>query len=392
MFLLFIFCKGVWDGRKSKQKLERRLFENYGKMPEREYKLERFARLDSYFRKHPSSGQIDDITWNDLGMDEIFKRMNHTLSSTGEEYLYHTLRTPKQSAQELEHLEGLVTYFDQNPRERVDVQLLLHRLGTTGNYSLYDYLEYLGDLGRRSNQRHLAVDLLIVFFVFVCFFRFSLGILGVACLMAYHIATYYKEKGEIDPYVVSFAYILRLIRVCGDLVKLPIPVCQEEWKRIRLHKDKLASLQNGAFWMLSSGTVSMSSNPLEILMDYVRMVFHLDIIVFNRMLSYLNKHLDDVDALVGEIGGVETAICIGAYRASIKEDDGWCVPRFNSQNRIVLEDGYHPLIENAVKNSIRTSKSVLLTGSNASGKSTFLKTVAINAILAQTIHTCTAGA
>ena len=31
---------------------------------------------------------------------------------------------------------------------------------------------------------------------------------------------------------------------------------------------------------------------------------------------------------------------------------------------------------------------MLLTGSNASGKSTFLKMVALNAILAQTIHTC----
>ena len=37
-----------------------------------------------------------------------------------------------------------------------------------------------------------------------------------------------------------------------------------------------------------------------------------------------------------------------------------------------------------------TDRGVLLTGSNASGKSTFLKTVAINAILAQTIHTCLA--
>lgn len=34
--------------------------------------------------------------------------------------------------------------------------------------------------------------------------------------------------------------------------------------------------------------------------------------------------------------------------------------------------------------------SILLTGSNASGKSTFLKTVALNLIIAQTICTCTA--
>lgn len=54
------------------------------------------------------------------------------------------------------------------------------------------------------------------------------------------------------------------------------------------------------------------------------------------------------------------------------------------------ENIYHPLLQNPVKNSILTERGVLITGSNASGKSTFLKTVAINAILAQTIHTCMA--
>ena len=37
-----------------------------------------------------------------------------------------------------------------------------------------------------------------------------------------------------------------------------------------------------------------------------------------------------------------------------------------------------------------TQRGALLTGSNASGKSTFLKTVAINALMAQTVHTCPA--
>ena len=50
---------------------------------------------------------------------------------------------------------------------------------------------------------------------------------------------------------------------------------------------------------------------------------------------------------------------------------------------------FHPLIKEPVVNSITTSKHVLITGSNASGKSTFLKTIAINALLSQTIYTST---
>lgn len=54
-----------------------------------------------------------------------------------------------------------------------------------------------------------------------------------------------------------------------------------------------------------------------------------------------------------------------------------------------VEDLYHPLLTEAVANSFQVSGGTLVTGSNASGKSTFLKNVAMNSILAQTLGTCT---
>ena len=48
---------------------------------------------------------------------------------------------------------------------------------------------------------------------------------------------------------------------------------------------------------------------------------------------------------------------------------------------------YHPLINSPIPNSITEDKCTLLTGSNASGKSTFIKSLAINQILSQTIYT-----
>lgn len=47
----------------------------------------------------------------------------------------------------------------------------------------------------------------------------------------------------------------------------------------------------------------------------------------------------------------------------------------------------HPLLSGGVSNSASIERSMLITGSNASGKSTFLRTLAINQILAQTIFT-----
>ncbi len=393
LFLVFIFMKGAFDARKNRKNFEQKLFQDYGKLPEKEYKLERFARINSYYLNHPQEGQIDDITWNDLDMDEIFRQMNHSYSSTGEEYLYYILRTPQTDPDKLLHLEEMVQFFDENARRRVDVELLMDQLGTTGNYSLYDYLRYLGDLGKRSNMKHIAAILGIAVLIVLCFFLPSVGIVGIVSLLCYNIVTYYKEKSVIEPYIVSFAYIMRLLHVCDTLVRLPIPPCEKEWERIKKHKARLSSMRSGSFWALSGGGISSTGNPLEILIDYVKMVFHVDIIVFNRMLSELNKHLEDIDVLIGEVGYVEASICIAAYRSSIEHALGneWCIPDFVPECRIRLEEGYHPLIQKPVKNSISTDRGVLLTGSNASGKSTFLKTMALNAILAQTIHTCLAG-
>jgi DNA mismatch repair ATPase MutS len=47
----------------------------------------------------------------------------------------------------------------------------------------------------------------------------------------------------------------------------------------------------------------------------------------------------------------------------------------------------HPALDAAVPNDLGLTGSLLITGSNASGKSTFLRTVGVNALLAQSLHT-----
>ena len=63
------------------------------------------------------SFSIDDITWNDLEMDDVFMCMNHTYSSLGEEYLYKMLRKPVFDEKVLAEREKLISYF-QNPQNR----------------------------------------------------------------------------------------------------------------------------------------------------------------------------------------------------------------------------------------------------------------------------------
>ena len=183
-------------------------------------------------------------------------------------------------------------------------------------------------------------------------------------------------QGELDR-VVALAEDQRFIR--------------QELERISTHKKRLQAMRRNSFWVMSASAGrggNASGDIVGVLMDYVRMVFHVDLIKFNRMLKFLRDHVEDVDALIGTLGYLETTAAVWIFRQSL--NNGWCVPEFAEGERISLKEGYHPLLHEPVKNSITAERGVLLTGSNASGKSTFLKTVAVNAVLAQTVHTCAA--
>jgi energy-coupling factor transporter ATP-binding protein EcfA2 len=394
-FVLVIFVSESVRTKREEKRFIDTLYHDYGKLSEKEYALERFARMGSFFDRHQRKGQLDDITWNDLGMDELFKRMNYTLSASGEEYLYYTLRTLKQEEGELARLEEAVRFFGEHPETRVRVQLAANRLGHTGKFSLYDYLDNLDLLGERSSRKHLLMDLLFLPLIGLLWVNFSLAILGIVGLIIYNILSYFKEKGEIDPYIASFSYIMRLMRCCEELGKLDLPVCWEEWARMRQARKQMQGMARNSYWVISPFRGNSSGDILALVLDYVRMVFHADLIKFDSMLNTVRGHIGDVDAMIETVGYVETVIAIWIFRESLGEEGadgnrGWCTPDFPAEGGLSLEEGYHPMLKAPVKNGIAARKGVLLTGSNASGKSTFLKMVALNAILAQTIHTCAA--
>lgn len=387
LFILLLLGKGIYDERAQRRRLRYRLEHEYGAPPKKEYGAERYASISGYYRRHPREGQIDDITWNDLGMDEVFRRLNGTCSSAGEEILYDTLRSPRFSEEELAHRESLIRFFEENKEERLRLQLLFCSLGYTGRFSLFDYLEHLDILGKRSNKKHWLLNALYIPCIACCVLRPSTGVLCLVGLMLYCILTYFKEKNEIDAYITCFSYVMKLLAATEKMAECRQEALKEEIDTLCMHRRRLGRFRRGAFWLMSANRMSGSGNPLDIFLDYARMVFHIDLMKFNSMLEQVRLHTEDVEALFRTVGILETAIAVGAYRKSL--EGAYCIPVFCGKGRAMLhgEGLYHPLIEKPVKNSIHAQKGILLTGSNASGKSTFLKTVALNAIFAQTIHT-----
>lgn len=389
--IAIVFAIQSYRSSKEKQrKLDKYIDKNYGNIPEREYSEEELKRIASLYEnfKESYSENIDDITWNDLNMDEVFFNINNTYSSMGEEYLYMLLRTPREK-DELEEFNKMVSGFEKDEENTKEIQKLFCRVGRSKKISFFDFIHRLGDLGRRSNLIHYIQIVAFIASTIFLIVNPPVGVVFFIVVLAYNVITYYSQKSVIENYFVCFKYLIGMNAASKKLESLLSEDFAEYKNNIKQINKNLQSMQKGLF-LISDG---MSGSITEIIMDYLRMIFHLDIIKFNSMLNTTNAHIEDIDNLYLCMGRIEAAIAVASYKKYLKNHYGYLANPdidYAQDKHINFNDIYHPLISNPVSNSIFEKRGVLLTGSNASGKSTFLKTVAINVILSRTIYIATA--
>lgn len=386
--LALLFLNGIYREKRYWQGVRERLKRQYGEEPDKNWSKEQYEGIGTYHEAHKGDFCVDDITWNDLDMDSVFLRLDYTQSKTGAEYLYHTLRSPERSIQVLQKREAKIHYYRECEEERLLLQLAFARIGAMENYSLYEYLKRLESLEETGNAKHYACAALVFFTGALTLLWPGIGALLFLGTLCYNIFSYFGEKSRIEPYFNSLAYIMCLLENTQELQKKKLPGILEELEELDGICKSMRGFQRGAFWVLNK---SGGAEPAGLLLDYIRMIFHLDFICFWRMRRFAVQNQKAIDRMLAIWGEMELAVNIGMVRASF-EKAGFCIPEFAAKKQFCMEGGYYPLLPKAVRNSIDAEKGILLTGSNASGKSTFLKTCAVNVLLAQTIHTCTASA
>ena len=118
-----------------RSKLKKRLAAAWGKAPDAHY----FAgdldliRIYADYRAETEgdSFQLDDISWNDLDMDRVFRRLNPRRSTSGEQYLYYMLRSPALDRTEWDARKQLIDLAAADPKRRLRMELILAKLGCT---------------------------------------------------------------------------------------------------------------------------------------------------------------------------------------------------------------------------------------------------------------------
>ena len=396
LFALFLFGV-IWFIVTNESRVKKRLLERirseWGNPPERTYESEELQSIrEAYMnreKKHPSDSVIDNITWNDLDMDRVFAAINATQSSSGDEAVYHALRTPCTDTVVLERRDRAAEFFRSNGEVREKMQLHLSRIGRPKRYSVTSYL----DLFMEFHTDPVIVHIIPLIFLVICIVIIPFNVItGILCLLGvlfYNVFNYYRIKGKVEPYFVCVNYIVNMVRFSEKICKefKDYPELKDYIDRLEAAAGSLRPILKES-WFVSANAGGISDNPAQLVYEYVNMVTHLDLIAFGSILKKIQFRTDDVSAMNETLGDLELCIAIASLRERIPL---WVRPEFDTEpgKKAFFEgiDLYHPLLKEPVANSITEDRCVLLTGSNASGKSTFLKTTAINAILAQTVYT-----
>ena len=331
---------------------------------------------------------IDTRTWEDLDLDAVFAALDHTQSSIGQQVLYHRLRTAP-AAPHLEAFDALATLFQKEVATREAAQSALARLRNPAGYDLW----WLAQPGSIVNERWTVLFPIVGAGMLV---TLILGLVwhGVLLLLLVGAAINLPLRafiaGRIGGVIGSFRQLGPLLAAADVLVPLvrglgPPPVATLPDDLARLGK-----LRTVAGWVARDP--SAAGELASAMFELLNTLFQLDANALYFGARELAANGDALLRVVGAVGEIDAALSVASVRSATPF---WTRPQFGPPGTAVDIVGLrHPLVEDAVPNSVRLDalRGMLITGSNMSGKSTFVRAVGVNVVLAQTICTAFASA
>ena len=319
----------------------------------------------------PTDSQVDGQTWHDLDLYRVFDQLNYTQSSIGAEALYQKMRLikfqPEASLQELED------FFDHHPDLRLKVQVVMNQLGKK-NHNMARSI--VANPGKQDSKIYLSLYIFLACLpVFSLFFLPFFKIQAMMVLVA--SATFniifssirnWSNKMRLD----RVSYLVRIFASTEKLSHLAIP--KQEALKQAVKPFKKTKVISG---ILQSPT---GSSDMEIILIYLNFLFLIPQIAQVYIYQQVRIHQKEAQEAINLLGELEVAISLLRHKRDVELV---CHPYFKKEGGIKGKGIYHPLLTDPVANDVRFEKNMVISGDNASGKSTYLKMVAINCILAQ---------
>lgn len=330
--------------------------------------------------------RLDERTASDLDLDDLFRRLDRTAGTAGQQWLYSRLRRPLADAAPLEAFDALVSDLG-SPRARPDaVRRVLGRLRGTNAYLLPFLL--FGELPERPAAYALAPLLTLAAAGALVASLFSGGALLVLVgICAVNIVVRLAYRRRIASFLHALPALRVLVRAGVTLSKPDAGLPEGPRSHLAAIAGPLRPLLRTTSWLVFE--TEQADGTSRLLYDYGNLVLLLDVDAFLFSLALLRTRRAAIRELYEALGEIDAALSVAQFRESLP---AWCRPRFAPAGAPLRARGaFHPLLASPVSNDLGLEgRGLLVTGSNMSGKTTFLKTIGLEALLGATLFTCPA--
>jgi hypothetical protein len=369
-----------------KKKTLEELRRTWGHFVDRNRNFDRVALFHQLARDRDAAESIDERTSLDLDLADCFTKMDRGTTPLGSQYLYHLLHTYRSDERTLAQQTKLYEVFRHDASFRENIQLVLNQLTNQNAYFLPNvFLRDLPDRPKWYLVIYALSALSLVSMVLTFFYPMVLWLtLGIILV---NIVLDHQYGNRLAGFFIDLSTLGDLLRVAGQLSrqKTPDNLAPLEW--LRGNQTLVRSLQKRIGWLtINEGGLDVLTGAI---VQYLNQFCLLRLVAWIRVNDSIKQHQPELRQIFEAVATLDACIAVASY---LHETQEFCIPEFNTSGLLNVVSVRHPLVSNPIANSITLDrKSCLITGSNMAGKTTFVKALGVNVILAQTLHFCLAS-
>lgn len=342
------------------------------------YKERNFEIIRSFFDMSAKGEYtIDNQTWDDLNMDKVYSKLDRTYSSVGEEILYSMLRNPLMEEEKLKARSKLIELFKGNIKLREKLLCIFFRLGKNHHNSFLEMIK--NDLIINKSKYYLYTfigKILPSIIILLAIFVKPQYILMLVLVSLANMTINMKETKEIRSNGIF--YLRTIIKSAKKIARLNNKNITNYTERITFILKQIKTIERGTKFI---GFENMWGGILEPISGAL-LLEECSYYAISNLINEKKEYLIELYKIIGEI---EALLAISNYQDNLEEQ--YVKPKFTKELSLNINEGVHLLIDNAVPNSIHIKDNdVVLTGTNMSGKSTFLRMLGVNILMAQTFY------
>lgn len=323
-------------------------------------------------------------TLKDIDIENLFALLDRTLTTIGQQFLYKKIIFLNNNLQQLKKSNENSDYFKKENARRESVQIILYKLEKNGTSRIAHLINIENSTTDKNQNLYRMLTALAIAGVISSLF-FPVILIYMILIFGVNIMIQYVFKYRNERQYASVREIYGMIKAAQKLQKTNT-IIKDDF--IPEHLKALRPFVKN-YSLLNFGIPGDDlSKAMFYIFELIKACFLLELHLLNNSYAQIISQRESLKKLFEYIGEFDFAISM----ASLKSDARFatCIPELISENKILkFANATHPLIENCSPNSFSLEhKSAFITGSNMSGKSTFLRTILINSILAQTLYLC----